>query len=297
MRPLLFNLASDQTLADNLCALIQAEKGELEQRHFPDGESYLRVLNDCQQRDVIIFCNLYQPDEKTLRLIFLTDTLRELGARQVGLITPYLAYMRQDKRFKAGECVSSRPFARLLSNELDWLITMDPHLHRYNSLDEIYSIPGQVVPAAPLIAQWVKENITRPLLIGPDMESEQWVSQVATLAGAPFQVLTKVRHGDYEVEVSLPEVERWQGYTPVLIDDIISSGRTMLSTIDHLESSGLQQPCCIGVHGLFAGQAYKSLSQAARVVTTNSIPHDSNRIDIAKPLATAAINQLNHKAG
>ncbi len=292
MRPLLFNLESDPTLAANLCTALDAEMGELEQRQFPDGESYLRILNDCADRQVVVFCNLVRPDEKTLRLLFLLDTLRELGATQVGLVTPYLAYMRQDKRFKSGECVSSRPYARLLSQGLDWLITMDPHLHRYSSLYEIYSVPNQVVPAAPLIAQWIRDNLTQPLLIGPDSESEQWVAQVAELADVPFQVLEKVRHGDYDVEVSLPQVERWQDHTPVLVDDIISSGRTMLETIQHLTDAGLKSPVCIGVHGLFSADAYERLTAEAQVVTTNCVTHSSNQIEVAEALADAVKVQL-----
>ncbi|WP_372832418.1 ribose-phosphate pyrophosphokinase [Pontibacterium sp.] len=292
MKPLLFNLDSDPVLATKLGNALQAETGKLDQRRFPDGESYLRVLNRCEGRDVAIFCNLNRPDEKTLRLLFLIDTLRELGVRQIGLITPYLAYMRQDKRFQPGECVSSRPYARLLSDALDWLITVDPHLHRYNSLDEIYSIPTHVVPAAPLIAEWIKLNVSQPLLIGPDSESEQWVSQVAQLANAPFQVLQKVRHGDYDVEVTLPEVENWHSHTPVLVDDIISSGRTMQETVTHLRHAGLKQPYCIGVHGLFAHNAYEQLSDVAKVITTSCIPHPSNKIEIAEALANAAKEQL-----
>ncbi|WP_286237355.1 ribose-phosphate pyrophosphokinase [Neptuniibacter halophilus] len=289
MKPLLFNLENDNPLAAELTEQIAAEAGELSLRRFPDGESYLRVLSDCKDRSTIIFCNLYQPNQKFLDLYFLADTLLELGASRVGLITPYLAYMRQDKRFQPGECVSSRPFARLLSQRLDWMVTLDPHLHRYHSLDQIYSLRGEVVHAAAMIARWIRENIHQPLLIGPDSESEQWVSQVAELASAPFQVLSKIRHGDYDVEVSLPEVERWREHTPVLVDDIISSGKTMLETVAHLQRAGLPKPCCIGVHGLFSDSAYQQLSDVAEVVTCNSVPHRSNRIDICTPLSEAAL--------
>ena len=108
---------------------------------------------------------------------------------QVGLVAPYLAYMRQDRRFKPGEAVTSREVAQLLSGAFDWLVTVDPHLHRYTSLAEIYRIPTHVTHAAPLISQWIKANVPRALVIGPDSESEQWVSAVASEAGAPFTVL------------------------------------------------------------------------------------------------------------
>ena len=195
--------------------------------------------------------------------------------------------MRQDKAFNPGECVSSLPFSALLSSHLDWLVTLDPHLHRYHSLDQIYRLESQVVHAAPVIADWISRSIEKPLLIGPDSESEQWVSEVAELAQAPFQVLNKIRHGDYDVEISLPEVERWRQHTPVLVDDIISSGKTMLETVKHLHKAQLKRPCCIGVHGLFSDSAFKELSQTAEVITCNSIPHQSNRIDISEVLAAS----------
>ncbi|MDO6564105.1 ribose-phosphate pyrophosphokinase [Amphritea sp. 1_MG-2023] len=287
MNTILLNLESDPALATQLCQALNAQLGDIELRRFPDDESYLRVLTDCQGRDVVIFCNLYQPDNKILRLILLCDALRQMGVRQIGLITPYLAYMRQDKQFHAGECVSSRPFAKLISASVDFLVTVDPHLHRYNSLDEIYSIPSQVVHAAPLIADWIKEHISKPLLIGPDSESEQWVSQVAKLADAPFQVLNKIRRGDYDVEVTLPDVERWRQHTPVLVDDIISSGRTMQETITHLHNAGMPRTTCIAVHGIFAAEAYPQLKDVAEVITSRSIPHPSNQIEIASAIAIA----------
>ena len=291
MQPILFNLDSDPLLAEQIAQQISAEIGELDTRNFPDGESYLRVLSDCEARSVIIFCNLFQPDNKILRLIFLSNILKELGVKRIGLVTPYLPYMRQDKQFKSGECVTSRPFAKLLSKHLDWLVTLDPHLHRYHSLTQIYDLESRVVHAAPVISNWIQEHIKQPLLIGPDSESEQWVSEVAKLAGVPFQVLSKIRHGDYQVEVSLPEVDQWKEHTPVLLDDIISSGKTMLETVQHLKELGLPKPLCIGVHGLFANNSYDELLLHADVVTCNSIPHPSNSIDISRHL-TAAIREL-----
>ncbi|BBB30643.1 ribose-phosphate pyrophosphokinase [Neptunomonas japonica] len=290
---IIFNLDSDPSLFDELTQALSATKGELEQRKFPDGESYLRVHTDCNHQDVIIFCNLYQPDLKILRLLFLTSTLKEMGAKQVGLITPYLPYMRQDKQFNRGECVSSRPFAKLLSASLDFLVTMDPHLHRYNSLDDIYTLRSRVVSAAPLIAHWIQQHIPAPLLIGPDMESEQWVSEVARLAGAPFQILEKIRHGDTLVEISPPKLAPYTNKTPVLIDDIISSGNTMLETINHLTLATMKRPVCIGVHGIFAEGAFSQLQQFADVITTQCIPHSSNDINIASALAEATFFLIN----
>ena len=163
-----------------------AEVGQLELHAFPDGETYLRFLTDVAGRTLVIVCTLDRPNDKILPLIFAAATARELGAAKIGLVAPYLAYMRQDRRFKPGEAVTSRQIAQLLSNAFDWLVTVDPHLHRYGSLGEIYRIPTRVVHAAPLISEWIRAHVANPLIIGPDSESEQWVSAVAKDAGAPY---------------------------------------------------------------------------------------------------------------
>lgn len=287
MSPLLFNLDSDPRLAFELTKRLEAEAGQLNQRRFPDGETYLRIDSDCAGRSAVIFCNLFQPNDKIMPLIFLAETLRELGATQVGLVTPYLPYMRQDTRFQPGECVNARPFSKLLSSYVDYLVTLDPHLHRIHSLDEIYAIPNRVVHAAPIIAEWIRSNLKQPVLVGPDSESEQWVSDVARRANTPFLVLEKVRRGDRDVEISVPEVEQWRSHTPVLVDDIISSGETMLNTLEHLDNAGMTKAFCIGVHGIFADNAYRELLNRANVISTNAIPHPSNGIEIAAALVGA----------
>jgi ribose-phosphate pyrophosphokinase len=203
----------------------------MELHRFPDGESLVRLDADVTGRTVVLACSLARPDEKTLPLLFAADAARDLGATKVLLAAPYLAYLRQDRRFHAGEAVTSRSYAALLSTAFDGLVTADPHLHRYHALDEIYRIPTRVVHTAPLIARWVAAQVERPLLIGPDSESEQWVSEVAAGAGAPWIVLQKIRRGDRDVEVSLPDVSAWHDRQPVLVDDIVSSARTMIQAV------------------------------------------------------------------
>src|SRR5262249_38616457 len=154
-------------------------------------------------------------------------------------------FMRQDSRFQPGEGVTSTYFAHLLSGAVDWLVTVDPHLHRWGSLDAIYTIPCRIARAAPAIAAWVRREVGRPLLVGPDAESEQWVAAVAALCDAPFLVLEKVRRGDRDVEVSPPDVARHDGRTPVLVDDIISTARTMIATLRHLSAAGAPAPVCV----------------------------------------------------
>lgn len=288
MTPLLISMPGNERLTAQLAGQLDCETGELYTRQFPDGETYLRFATDLDKRSVAIVCTLAHPNEKILPLIFAAATARELGASKVGLVAPYLAYMRQDRRFNPGEAVTSRQMGHLISEAFDWMVTVDPHLHRYSDLSEIYSIPTRVVHAAPLISQWIRENVEKPLIIGPDSESEQWVAAVASDAEAPYCVLEKVRHGDRDVRITLGNLEAWRGRAPVLVDDIVSSGRTMIEAVRLLAAQGWPPPVCIAVHGLFADRCDELLVDAgARVVTTNSVGTGNSEIDVGPFLGEA----------
>lgn len=282
--PLLLVLDNNLALGKALAQQQNLELGSLCWRHFPDGESYVRVDSPCAGRDVIVLCSLDQPDQKTVPLCFLADLLRDLGAKKIGLITPYLAYLRQDTQFQPGEAVSSRTFARIISTFFDWLITVDPHLHRYQSLDEIYPLTGVSLSASPVIAQWVRKNVTTPLIVGPDMESRQWVEQLALELNCPYLILEKERLGDHEVRLNLPDLNALHQHTPIIVDDICSSGTTLLEVAEQLQQRTLPPPLVIVVHGLFAGGAWEKLQHSSirQLVSCNSVPHHSNAIDLSE---------------
>ncbi len=274
-----------EQIAEHLCVA----RCRLESRRFPDGEIYLRMLDEVQGQHVVVVAQLRDPDPQLPGLLFLADTLRELGASSVGLVAPYLPYMRQDIRFHAGEAITSRSFARLVSTAFAWLVTMDPHLHRVASLDAIYGLRAVAVPSAASIAAWVRTEVTRPHIVGPDEESEQWVSDAAARAGCSYSVLRKQRSGDRSVQLTLPDLGALRDRTPVLVDDIISSGRTMATTVRELVALGFAAPICIGVHPVFAGDALAALEAAgaARIVSCNTLSHPTNAIDVTIPLAEA----------
>jgi ribose-phosphate pyrophosphokinase len=127
-------------------------------------------------------------------------------------------------------------------------------------------------------------------LIGPDQESEQWVADVARRASAPYLVLTKIRRSDREVEASLPDVEPYRDRTPVLLADIISTART-LAQARQLVGAGLAAPICLGVHAIFSGYAQRVLEEAgaAQIVTTRTVAHPTNAIEIADLLVPALV--------
>ncbi|WP_291730438.1 ribose-phosphate diphosphokinase [Leisingera sp. F5] len=294
MRPVLIPFPNMRPLADQLAALMGAEVAPLDWRRFPDGESLITLNGDLEGREAAILCALCDPDRHALPLRFAADTAREMGAVHAGLIAPYLGYMRQDRRFHSGEAVSARLFARFLAESFDWLVTVDPHLHRIQALNELFAIPAHRVSVAPLLAKWIAETVESPVLVGPDSESRQWVAEVASLAECPYEVLHKVRSGDRSVEVSQSEYQWGFSGTPVLVDDIASSGRTLVRAIERLSESGTKPPVCAVIHAVFAGQAHAEIlaAGASQIVTTDTIPHESNAIGIAPLLAESANHTL-----
>lgn len=288
MKPLILSLTDEHTgLLGSLAQNLNLDKAKLEIRSFPDGETYIRFDDDLKNRDIIILNSLDRPNQKILPLIFLAKTAKEFGAKTVGLCAPYLAYMRQDKRFKKGECITSIYFAKVLSDNFDWLVTIDPHLHRYKSLKEIYSINSSVLHIVKEISDYIENNVENPLIIGPDSESEQWVKAVAYNINSPYIVLEKNRISDNKVSISIPNLDSYLNCIPVLLDDIISTGHTMLETIKYLKKANMQPAVCIGIHAIFSGSSYKELLDSGidKIVTCNTINHPSNGIDIASNLS------------
>lgn len=293
-KPIVFFFPEDEGLALKVIKNTKYEQGELTVRCFPDKESFIQIHSDVKNKDVVIICSLNNPDEKIMPLIFLMDLVKELGANSVGLVSPYLGYMRQDKRFNEGEAITSKTFAKIVSEYSDWLVTIDPHLHRYKSMDEVYSIPATVLHAMDVVCNWIRDNIEKPVIIGPDIESEQWVSDVAKKVGVPYMVLRKKRRGDRDVEISVPDVKKYEDHRPVLVDDIISTARTMVGVVKHLDIAGMKRAICIGVHGVFAGDGYEVLkaSGVKDIITTNTIVHSTNKIDVSGLISAELIKKF-----
>lgn len=291
--PLIVALPGNETFARRLANARAWELGAIETRQFPDGETYVRILSDVAGRAIALVSTLARPDEGFLRLLFVADAARALGASEVTLIAPYLAYMRQDRRFRPGEAVTSRSFARLICSSFDRLITVDPHLHRYPALSALYTLPATALHAAPLLADWISAEIKNPLLIGPDEESEQWVSAIAARIGAPHAVLRKVRHGDRDVDIEVPDLSGWKGLKPVLVDDIASSGHTLIEAARKLPLQGLPRPDVAVVHGIFASDSYQRLAPlCGRIVSTDSVIHPTNAVSLASLIADAMASPI-----
>ena len=284
---LLYALPGCESLFDPVLSACGAEPGQLEMTRFPDGESYLRFDTDPNGRHIVLLARLNDPDTKLFSLLLAARTARDLGAESVGLLAPYMPYLRQDAAFRQGESVSARHIGATLSDVFSWVVTLDPHLHRLTRLEDVFSIPAATATSTGAIAAWISENIESPIICGPDAESEQWVRKIAQACGAPHLVFEKTRYNANSVEVDVGPDIKFEGHTPVIVDDIISTGGTVISLSRKLVRMGSQQAICCVVHALFSSDADRRILEAGfdRVVSTNSISHRTNSIDVSSALA------------
>lgn len=261
---------------------------QVESHRFPDGESKVTVPTGCGA-DVVLVRSLDHPDAKLVELMLAAGALREQGVTQLTLVAPYLCYMRQDIAFKPGEAVSQRLVGRFLAGLFDAVVTVDPHMHRISKLSE--AIPGiraVSLSAADAIGAFVAQRVDGALLLGPDSESEQWVSRAALAGGLDHGVCAKVRRGDRDVSVALPDVAM-TGRRVVLVDDIASTGRTLAEATTACLAHGAASVDVAVTHALFAGDALQVLSRAGvrEVWSTDAVAHPSNALELAGLLAGA----------
>lgn len=289
---ILFSLPGNMELTQLIAKKLTIELSKAEIRSFPDGESYIRIDSKVKNKTVILICTLNDPNPKVLPLLFMARTLKELGTKKLCLVSPYLSYMRQDKQFHAGEAITSVLFAQLISSYFDCMLTIDPHLHRIHQLSEIYTLSGLLtLHTTKQISDWIVNHVTHPILIGPDVESRQWISEIADYHKLPFIIGEKQRLGDRKVIVSLPEISNID-QNPVLVDDVISTGVSMFAVLKQLQLRRFKKAVCIGVHALFDQKTEKELllAGAEQVISCNTIIHNSNQIDISDLLVQGIVS-------
>lgn len=260
----------------------------IERHRFPDGELKLR-LPERLIGPLVLLRSLDHPNEKLIELLLAGQTARQLGATHLTLLAPYLAYMRQDKAFHPGEEVSQGVVGRFLASLFDAVVTVDPHLHRVATLEQAVPVPQAVVlSGAPLLSDLIARHHQAPLLLGPDEESAQWVAQAAHRHGFDHAVCHKVRSGDRQVAIALPDMAL-SGRTVVLLDDVVSTGRTLAQTARLALQAGAAHVDVAVTHALFAGDALQAILEAGvgQVWSTDCVAHTTNAVAMAPLLAQA----------
>lgn len=294
---LLLHFDDEAALAGSLAGLLGWDRAAVRCHRFPDGEWKLSLPPRLPRR-VVLLRGLQQPNEKIAQLLIAAPAARELGALHLTLVAPYLAYMRQDMAFQPGEAVSQRHLGRALAAWFDAVVTVDPHLHRVATMDEV--VPGRrgiAISAAEAVGRFVAARVPGALLLGPDEEAGQWVRVAAAAGGLAHGVCHKHRHGDHDVEVRLP-AGSLQGRAVVLMDDVASTGRTLVQAARAALGAGAASVDVAVTHGLFVDDALARVRDAGvrEVWSTDSVPHASNTIRIA-PLLAAALHTLEGPAG
>ncbi len=286
----------EQTIAQAVAAAAGLALAVIERHRFPDGELRLRLPESLPPR-VVFWRGLHQPNEKLVEILLVARTAHQLGAVHLTLVAPYLAYMRQDIAFNPGEAVSQRVIGRFLAGLFDAVITVDPHLHRVATLEEAIPVKDAIVlSGAPLLADHIATQRPDVLLIGPDEESLQWVAQAAARHGWAHGVCRKLRHGDREVDIELPDLP-FTGRAVVLMDDVASSGHTLAQAARLLKVAGAASVDVAVTHALFADGAVRLIREAGagQIWSTDSIPHASNAVSVV-PAVAEALRRLADRA-
>jgi ribose-phosphate pyrophosphokinase len=288
MIDLLLAFDDEAPLAEPLAAALGVPLRWIERHRFPDGESRLRLPATLPPR-VALLRGLHRPNDKLAELMIVAPAARELGAAQLTLVCPYLAYMRQDMAFQPGEAVSQRHVGQALAGWFDRLITVDPHLHRVATMDQV--LPGRrgvALSAAGLLGAWAARHAHWPILLGPDEEAAPWVRSAALAQGLQHGTCIKQRSGDRDVRVALPELD-FHRREVVLVDDVASTGRTLAVTAAALRQRGAAAVDVAVTHALFVDDAIAQLTAAGvrHVWSSDSVAHASNVVSLVPMLATA----------
>ena len=290
---LLLHFDEDQASAARIGQAAGLETACIARHRFPDGELKLRLPPALPAR-VVLLRSLNDPNEKLVELLLVARTARLLGASHLTLVAPYLAYMRQDIAFQAGEVISQRVVGQFLASLFDAVITVDPHLHRISKLEEAVPLAqALVLSGATLLADHIATQRRNPLLVGPDEESAQWVAQAAAQHGLDHAVCHKIRRGDKDVQIALPHLAV-TGRSVVLLDDVASSGHTLAAAARLLLAAGATSVDVAVTHALFAGDALQTIQQAGvgHVWSTDCITHSSNAVSMASSIAESLVTHI-----
>ena len=285
------SLNNSQKLAKNIAKELKVPYSQTLISEFPDGELYLKYNSELKGKKLVIIESLQPNPNKTLmNIIFAAKTAKDLKVKRIILIAPYLAFMRQDKSFNSGESINAKIMADLLNQYIDVLITVDPHLHRIRKMKDVFTIKAKNITANNVIADFIKKKYKNEIIVGPDWESYQWADAISKRVGVKDTVLEKTRHSFRNVDVKVKKEIEIKGKNVIIVDDIISTGNTMIKACKEAKKRGAKTVNAIGVHGLFVEKALSKMQKAGfkDIFTVNTIEHPTNKIDITQTI----INEL-----
>ena len=288
--------SSSGDLAKNVANLLGVASGKLEIKRFPDGEKYLRVLDEVKDEHVIVIQSMPRtPDDCLFEYLLLVDTLKDLGAKRVTSFIPYFAYARQDERFKPGEALSFKTVSKLIESVgTDEIFTIDMHQHRVLKSSEVFTIPSQNLSAMPLLAEYVRKEgkVTNPLVIGPDVEAEHWAKLAAAWLHTEYDVFEKKRFAADKVEMR-PRRSNAKDRDVLIVDDIISTGGTMIEAAKILFMQGAKRIEIACTHPILASDALNRIKAVGilNVIGTDTVPGPISYVSVA-PLIADSVRKM-----
>lgn len=273
--------SSSRCLSEDLAHELDAEVVHASIKRFPDDECYVRIERDSLDREAVIVQNSY-PDRAIIELFLLQDAAMGLGVEKLIAVIPYFGYARQDKRFNPGEAVSARVMAQHIQLNSSMVITVD--IHTPSILEWFDRAEAIEVSAATSIGKyftgWGIDTV-----LAPDKGAAGRAEKVASIIGAEWDHLVKTRISGREVKVA-PKKLDVSGKKVLIVDDIISTGGTIMAATSQLKQNGAEEVIAACTHGLFVGGALEKLKEVCdEVISTNTIESEVSKISVAPQVA------------
>jgi ribose-phosphate pyrophosphokinase len=278
---IILNGSSSSILSAALAEQTSAILGEVEQKRFPDNEGYVRIRSPLDGQDVVVVSNTY-PDERLVETLMICDAVSEFDYSSFVLVVPYYGYARQDKKFDSGEPISARAFARALEIYPDKLLTVD--IHAVSILEWFESAQAVNVSAAAEMAGKLKE-IGVDFVLSPDRGRISTAKRIGELTGLPSDYLVKERIDGNTVRMD-PKALDVRDKRVAVVDDIISTGGTIVNAANELKRLGASRVVAACTHGLFASNALDRLSDCCDlVVSSDTLENPTTAFSVAPSLA------------
>ena len=288
-------ISDDQNspLAKKISLDLHAEYKNIELRIFADGESKIRLDNMAKKNCIIVHSTYPPTDQHLMQLFMIMYKCKEDGANDICVVSPYLAYTRQDKVFVDGEIITINLVGKILAClGITKLITIDSH--KPNALN--YSFATIDLTAIPSLSSYVKHNLTmnNPIVISPDEGGIERAKKFAGLINANSLSLVKTRDrftGD--VSISLLDQGPLKNCDALIVDDMISTGASIMKTIELLKKYRIGDVYAICTHALLLDDAKQKLLNAGikEVISTNSIPNEFAKVDLSSVISNYFLNQ------
>ncbi|MDA8163980.1 MAG: ribose-phosphate pyrophosphokinase [Desulfobacteraceae bacterium] len=275
---LLFSGRANEPLGRAVAAALGIAPGRCLIENFPDGEVRVQVEEDVQGRDIYLLQPTCPPvAARLLELLLIADGCRKAGARRLTGIVPYYGYARQDRRSRSGEPLAARLLADLLCTRLDRLVLTDLH---NPAIEGFFAVAVEQLSAVPLLAEGLRPGLSAAhILVAPDQGAVKLAQGYADRLGLDIAYVHKERQSGTRVAIRrlIGEVA---GRKPVIVDDMISTGGTVASTIEMLLAKGCRpEVILVASHALLVGQAAERLAglPVRRLITTDSLPQPLSR--------------------